>query len=695
MSDTPSLTSDDRTAPNVDSPPDTDVTPTEDASGERRRLHEIWVSGTEEPEWVRAATDEGAQELLPEAHDPGAATQRGTLVDDDFVVDDAADDDERQILNMGPQHPSTHGVLRLQLELVGETVRRVKPIIGYLHTGMEKTGETLTWLQGPTNVTRMDYLSPFHNELVFSLAVEQLLGVVVPPRAQAIRVLMTELNRVSSHTLFLATQGMDLGASSVMIYGWRERERLLNFFETVTGLRMNHNYIRPGGVAADLPDGWEDDVEVLLDIVPKGVAEIEELLNENPIFLDRTLGVGVITPEECKAYGVTGPMARASGIDWDLRRDLPYSGVENYEFDVPLGKHGDVFDRYIVRVKEVYQSMRIVAQILETLPAGDYRTEDRKVTPPPRKRIDESMEALIHHFKIFTEGFKVPAGEIYQAVEGPRGAARRLHRLQRDRQAVAGPCQGAVVRPCPGAPGDDVGLADRRCDRHPRLDRSGAGRRRPMTARPFDKVLPDWTPANRERARMMLEQYPEHRSAVMPLLYLASLEHGHVTDEGMRQVGELTGLTSAQVRSVASFYTMYKRDHVGRYLVSVCTSISCFLLGADDVLAAIEDETGTPDGESSTDGVFSVEHVECLGACGGAPAVQVNYELVEGVTPEQGRNLCRWLRTDSPDVVFGDEMQDRFGGQRSFDWGPVEIEGAVVPVPAFGPYGSVGMKGES
>jgi NADH-quinone oxidoreductase subunit D len=207
----------------------------------------------------------------------------------------------------------------------------------------------------------------------------------------------------------------------MMIYGWREREVILRFFEKVSGLRMNHNYIRPGGVAADLPDGWEEDVEDILAILPGALAEYEELFNENPIFLDRTVGIGVITPEECDAYGITGPIARASGIDWDLRKRFPYCGIERYEFDIPIGQHGDVFDRYTVRLDEIRQSMRIVQQAMETMPAGDYRSEDRKVTPPPRKRIDESMEALIHHFKLFTEGFKVPAGAVYQAVEGPRG----------------------------------------------------------------------------------------------------------------------------------------------------------------------------------------------------------------------------------------------------------------------------------
>ncbi|MFV1969985.1 MAG: NADH dehydrogenase (quinone) subunit D [Acidimicrobiia bacterium] len=387
----------------------------------RRTKHDIWVSGTEERMPFAQATDEGGQELLPRDDDPALDIQRGVVVDDDFVMPERVVDEERQIINMGPQHPSTHGVLRLHMELEGETVRRVKPIIGYLHTGMEKTAESLSYSQGSTNVTRMDYLSPFHNELAFSLATEQLLGLEVPKRASAIRVLMTELNRVASHLLFAATMGMDVGAVSMMIYGWREREVCLDFFEKTTGLRMNHNYIRVGGVAADLPDGWEDDIVTLIKMVNAGVDEYEELLNENPIFLDRTLGVGVLTPAEVKQYGVTGPVARASGVDWDLRKTAPYCGIEQYDFEVPLGRHGDAFDRYKLRMDEIRQSLFIVEQILETLPRGDYRNTDAKVTPPPRARIDESMEALIHHFKLFTEGVTVPAGTAYQSVEGPRG----------------------------------------------------------------------------------------------------------------------------------------------------------------------------------------------------------------------------------------------------------------------------------
>jgi len=391
------------------------------AAEERRTLHDLWMAGTEAPREVARFTSEGAQEMLAEEQEPILAGQMGALVGDDYLSRPGPSGEDTQVINMGPQHPSTHGVLRLQVELEGETIRRVKPIIGYLHTGMEKTAEALTFAQGPTNVTRMDYLSPFHEELCFSLATERLLGVEVPPRAQAIRVLMTEVNRVASHLIWVATQGMDIGALSMMLYGWRERELCLAFFERVTGLRMNHNYIRPGGVAADLPDGWEDDVAGILAKVPPGIADYQDLLDDNPIFRERTVGVGVITAEECRAYGVTGPILRASGVAWDLRRAFPYSGIDRYEFEVPIGNGGDVYDRYRVRIEEMKQSLRIVAQVAETMPPGDYRTDDLKVTPPPRARLDQSMEALIHHFKLFTEGFKVPAGEVYEAVESPRG----------------------------------------------------------------------------------------------------------------------------------------------------------------------------------------------------------------------------------------------------------------------------------
>lgn len=334
-----------------------------------------------------------------------------------------ADEDQTMIINMGPQHPSTHGVLRLMLELQGEKVLRCKPIIGYLHTGMEKTGEELTFMQGGTNVTRMDYLSPLNNELVFSMAVEKLLGIEndIPERAVWMRMLLSELNRMSSHLLFLATNGMDLGAVSMMLYGWREREEVLRFFQKVTGLRMNHNFIRPGGVAADLPAGWRDDVLEILEMLPGRLAEYDILMTDQPIWRERLQGVGVITADEALALGTSGPILRSAGVAWDLRRDQPYLHYDKVEFDVIVGSYGDAFDRYAIRINEVRESIRIVYQILDAMPQGDYRIQNKKVTPPPRARIDESMEALIHHFKIFTEGFKVPEGEVYAAIESPRG----------------------------------------------------------------------------------------------------------------------------------------------------------------------------------------------------------------------------------------------------------------------------------
>ena len=381
---------------------------------------------------VSAGTAEGGQELLSRSEltakellrEVGSVlrlseTEAALLAE----VQTEAPEDQTMIINMGPQHPSTHGVLRLMLELQGETVLRCKPIIGYLHTGMEKTGESLTYMQGGTNVTRMDYLSPLNNELVFSMAVEKLLGIDgdIPERAVWMRMLLSELNRMSSHLLFLATNGMDLGAVSMMLYGWREREDVLRFFQKVTGLRMNHNFIRPGGLAADLPAGWRDDVLAILEGLPSRLEEYDILMTGQPIWRERLQGVGVITAQEAIALGATGPILRSTGVAWDLRRDMPYLRYDELDFDVIVGQYGDAYDRYSIRFNEIRESMRIVYQTLERMPSGDFRIQNKKVTPPPRARIDESMEALIHHFKIFTEGFKVPEGEVYVSIESPRG----------------------------------------------------------------------------------------------------------------------------------------------------------------------------------------------------------------------------------------------------------------------------------
>jgi NADH-quinone oxidoreductase subunit D len=378
---------------------------------------------------LTAETSEGAQELL--RRDVTKASEIGREVGsvlrldghsfDPNSVDYERRDDETMIINMGPSHPSTHGVLRLMLELDGEFVLRTKPVIGYLHTGMEKTGEELSYVQGATNVTRMDYLSPVINELCYSMAVEKLLGIDVPERAIWIRMMMSELNRMSSHLVWMATNGMDLGSTSMMIYGLRERELILAFFEKTAGLRLNLNYVRPGGVAADLPDGWQDDVLVICDTIYERTFEYDQLLTGQPIFRQRLIGVAPMTAEEALALCVTGPLLRSTGVPWDLRRTMPYLAYDRVEFDVIVGTYGDNFDRYAIRLNEIRESIRIVRQCIDMMPKGDYRSQDPKVTPPPRARIDESMEALIHHFKLFTEGFHVPAGEVYMAVESPRG----------------------------------------------------------------------------------------------------------------------------------------------------------------------------------------------------------------------------------------------------------------------------------
>ena len=374
-------------------------------------------------------TSEGVQELLRRENttagelgrELGAVLRIDGKVLDPNSIDFERNDDETMIINMGPSHPSTHGVLRLMLELDGEVVLRTKPVIGYLHTGMEKTGEELSYVQGATNVTRMDYLSPVNNEIAYALAVEKLLAIEVPARATWIRMMMGELNRISSHLVWMATNGMDIGSTSMMIYGLRERELVLAFCEKTAGLRLNLNYVRPGGVAADLPDGWEDDVLVICDTIEARTYEYDDLLTGQMIFRQRMEGVAPITAEEALALGVTGPLLRSTGVPWDLRRSMPYLAYDEVDFDVIVGTYGDNFDRYSIRLNEIRESVKIVRQCIAKMPLGDYRTQDPKVTPPPRARIDESMEALIHHFKLFTEGFHVPIGEVYSAIESPRG----------------------------------------------------------------------------------------------------------------------------------------------------------------------------------------------------------------------------------------------------------------------------------
>ena len=327
----------------------------------------------------------------------------------------------RTVLNMGPQHPSTHGVLRLLLELDGETIVKAEPDVGYLHTGIEKECEEKTYQQVVPLTDRVDYLANLSNNLCYCLAVERLLGLEVPPQALWMRVMLTELTRLSSHLIWLGTHAIDIGAMSVFLYCFREREDLLRIFEMFSGQRMMTSYFRVGGLALEPPRGWQKPVQTFLDAFPGRLQEYEDLLTANPIWLMRTKGVGVVSAEELVNLGVTGPMLRAAGLAWDIRKAEPYSGYDQFNFEVPTRTDGDVYARYEVRLDEMRQSARITRQALEGMPSGPWVADAPKVVLPPREKMKTQMEALIHHFKIVYEGFNVPAGEVYQAVESPRG----------------------------------------------------------------------------------------------------------------------------------------------------------------------------------------------------------------------------------------------------------------------------------
>src|SRR5512140_437359 len=337
------------------------------------------------------------------------------------LVSERALTGETMLLNMGPQHPSTHGVLRLLLELDGEIIVNCIPDIGYLHTGVEKNMESKLYLKAEVMSDRLDYMNPLGNNLAYCLAIEKLVELDVPPRAQALRVILAELQRLNSHPVWVGTFGLDLAAMSVFLYCFREREHILNIFETVSGQRMMTTYIRPGGLWRDVPVEFEKMVRDFLSYMPPRLDEYEALLTKNPLLVDRTVDIGVLRKEDALSYGVTGPMLRASGVNWDLRKARPYMGYEQYDFNVPTRTEGDTFARYIVRIQEMRESLKIIKQALDKLPLGPVNSDNRKYVPPPRSEIGLSMESLIHHFKLWTEGFAVPDTYIYAAVESPRG----------------------------------------------------------------------------------------------------------------------------------------------------------------------------------------------------------------------------------------------------------------------------------
>ncbi len=428
-------------------------------------------------------TYESGEDVTSDPYAGSYETSEGTIYnvgggDWDTIAAASEGEKERIVINMGPQHPSTHGVLRLILEIEGETVTEARCGIGFLHTGIEKNMEYRSWVQGVTFVTRMDYLSPMFNETAYCLGIEKLLGITdqIPERANVIRVLMMELNRISSHLVALATGGMELGALSAMIFGFRERELILDIFEMVTGLRMNSAYIRPGGVAQDLPADAPQKIRETLPLLRKRMKDTADLLIDNSIWMGRTVGIGYLDLTGCMALGVTGPVLRATGLPHDLRKSQPYCGYENYEFDVVTETTCDAYGRFLIRIREMEQSMRIIEQALDRLEPGPVMVEDKKIAWPAqlalgsdgqgnsldhiREIMSESMEALIHHFKLVTEGFKVPPGQSYTAIESPRGelgchlvsgGGTRPYRVHfRDPsftnlQAVAATCEGGQI----------------------------------------------------------------------------------------------------------------------------------------------------------------------------------------------------------------------------------------------------------
>ncbi len=325
------------------------------------------------------------------------------------------------IINFGPQHPAAHGVLRLILEMDGEIITRADPHIGLLHRGTEKLIEHKTYLQAVPYFDRLDYVSPMCQEQAFALAVEKLLNCEVPKRAQYIRVLFAELTRILNHCLNITTQALDLGATTPLLWLFEEREKIMVFYEKVSGSRMHAAYVRPGGVAQDIPEGLLEEILQFCEHFVKILQDTEGLLTENRIFKQRSVDIGVVSKEEALEWGFSGVMLRGSGFPWDLRKSQPYDSYEDFDFEIPVGKYGDCYDRYLIRVAEMYQSVQIIKQCIQNMPSGPVKSLDRKITPPTRKEMKNSMESMIHHFKLYTEGYHVPAGEVYAAVEAPKG----------------------------------------------------------------------------------------------------------------------------------------------------------------------------------------------------------------------------------------------------------------------------------
>ncbi len=560
-------------------------------------------------------------------------------------------------MNFGPQHPAAHGVLRLVLEMDGEVIQKADPHVGLLHRGTEKLAESKPFNQSIGYMDRLDYVSMMCNEHAYVLAIEKLLGLEPPLRAQYIRVMFDEITRILNHLLWLGAHSIDIGAMTVFLYCFREREDLMDCYEAVSGTRMHATYYRPGGVYRDLPESmpqyqyseWRSKKDVdrlnsrrsggLLDFIadfvkrfPACVDQYETLLTDNRIWKQRTVNIGVVSPQRAMQLGFSGPMLRGSGVEWDLRKKQPYEVYDQVDFDIPVGVNGDCYDRYLVRIEEMRQSNRIIEQCVAWLKAnpGAVIIDDRKVRPPRREQMKGDMESLIHHFKLMTEGYCVPEGEVYAAVEAPKGelgvylvsdGANKPYRLK-----VRAPGFRAYLGTRRNGQGTYVGGCGGR-HRHPghRLRRD-----RPMSAQLSAHV--------REEIDRWVAKFPpdRKRSAVLSALHAAQHENqGFLTTDIMDAVAAYLELPNILVYEVASFYSMFETKPVGRHHISVCTNISCMLRGSQEVVEHIEKKLGIKTGESTPDGrIYLKREEECLAACCGAPMMMVDHVYHENLTPQ-------------------------------------------------------------
>jgi NADH-quinone oxidoreductase subunit D len=556
---------------------------------------------------------------------------------------------EVMTVNMGPHHPATHGVLRLVVDLEGEVVRDLKPVIGYVHTGIEKSCEDKSYWKVIPFVERMDYVSYFFQMEAYCGAVERLVGLEIPPRAKYLRTIFLELNRIHSHLVWLGTTALDLGAISMLWYCFRERDRILDLFEMATGQRMHTRYFQVGGVIEDIPLGFEAKLREFVAEMPVRVGQYQALLDRNEVFLSRTKGTGIVSRERLLELGVTGPLLRAAGEPWDLRKAFDYLAYPEMDFQIPVGTVGDNYDRYRVRVAEMVESTRIVEQALDALPDGPFIADDRKYVLPPRSELSTSMESLIHHFKLVTEGYRVAPGELYYVrqsagVQGHvDGHLHRRHDLQ-PRHARPDPGWGR-----PMSPVDGPGISNPNLPVDQALTEGRVPDRASEQVPELHEV--DCPTELRERIEQLMSRYPDRKSASIPALWAVQRLYGWCTPEGIRQAAAVMRVTPAYLESVASFYDLLHTDPVGTHKVAVCTNISCWMRGGDELLDAFR-------AASEGDEDFFVTGFECLGACDIAPMASIDERYFGPLENAEAATAIEQLRSGA-DVLPEKALEKR------------------------------------